>query len=108
MTNVQRITERMEATGRTRGEGSIYSVVMDDHHVQCLTEPMLDVWWHELKPEDKAALYEMHLDGVLDKQQPKPKVKIDIRCAAYDATSAELAQLLAGVPADTEVCHESN
>lgn len=66
MLTAQRITERMEATGRVRSKDSIYSVVMDDHNVHGLTEELLDVWWHELPAEDKAALYELHLDGVLE------------------------------------------
>jgi hypothetical protein len=65
-TIAQRMTKRMEAEGRRRSKDSIYAVVSDEHNVHCLTESHLDVWWASLKPEDKAALYELHLDGILD------------------------------------------
>jgi hypothetical protein len=56
----------MKATGRTRTKDGIFAVVGDDHNVLCLTEEMLDTWWRELAPEDKGALYELHLGGALD------------------------------------------
>ena len=66
MTTAQRITKRMAETGRTRTKDSIYSVVSDDHTVICHTEVTLDAWWNSLAPEDKGALYELHLEGVLN------------------------------------------
>jgi hypothetical protein len=72
MNTAQRITKRMAAEGRRRSKDSIFAVVSDDHNVHCLTEAHIDVWWESLKPEDKAALYELHLDGILDEDLPSP------------------------------------
>ena len=69
-TTAQHITKRMAETGRTRSKNSIYSVILDGPRVICHTEATLDVWWHSLKPEDKAALYELHLEGALDEPVP--------------------------------------
>ena len=65
-TTAQSITQRMEAEGRTRSKDSIYTVVSDDHNVLCMTEALLDTWWAFLQPEHKAALYELHLEGILE------------------------------------------
>lgn len=70
MNNAQRITKRMQQTGRQRGKDSIYAVVSDEHNVHYLTEAHLDIWWESLKPEDKAALYELHLKGALEPELP--------------------------------------
>lgn len=69
MTTAQRITKRMQAADRLRGKDSIYSVVLDGDTVICHTEATLDIWWSELAPEDKAALYELHLEGALNERQ---------------------------------------
>jgi hypothetical protein len=69
-TIAQRMTKRMEAEGRRRTKASIYAVAADDHNVHCLTEAHLDTWWDALSPEDKGALYELHLDGILDRDDP--------------------------------------
>lgn len=64
MTTAQRIAQRM--AGRPRGKNAIYTVVSDDQNVIRHTEATLDAWWNSLAPEDKGALYELHLDGILD------------------------------------------
>jgi len=92
-TLAQRMTKRMEAEGRRRSKDSIYAVVSDDHNVHCLTEAHLDVWWDALPPEEKGALYELHLDGILDEEP-----------AEADAPSAR-AQFMASVIVDS--CVES-
>jgi hypothetical protein len=56
--------------GRTRGKDAIYSVVSDDSNVICHTEATLDAWWNSLVPEDKGALYELHLEGALEPELP--------------------------------------
>jgi hypothetical protein len=62
--------------GQTKSN-HILSVVSDDHNVICHTEATLDTWWHSLAPEDKAALYELHLDGALDpKELPRLRATI--------------------------------
>ena len=94
MTTAQRITKRMEATGRRRSKNSIYAIVSDEHNVHRLTEAHLDAWWESLKPEDKAALYELHLDGALDEltdyennllHSIAPSVIEDYRCGRKKA-----------------------
>jgi hypothetical protein len=66
MTTAQRIANKM--SGRTRGKDAIYTVVMDGNTMVCHTEATLDAWWAELAPEDKARLYELHLDGILGEE----------------------------------------
>ena len=65
-TTAQRITQRMEETGRKRTKGGIYAIASDEHNVHCLTEDLLDTWWRALSPEEKAVIYELHLDGALE------------------------------------------
>jgi hypothetical protein len=60
----------MNVIGGVRTKDSIFSVVLDGDTAICHTEATLDTWWAELKPEDKAALYELHLEGALDADTP--------------------------------------
>jgi hypothetical protein len=96
VTTAQRIAKRMQETGRTRSKDSIYSVVSDDHNVICHTEATLDVWWNNLEPEDKAALYELHLEGTFEQQkevQIEPVMlnpEFDQRIRAFNSDMAQL------------------
>lgn len=103
-TTAERITKRMQETGRTRGKDSIYTVVLDGPRAICHTEATLDAWWAELTPEDKARLYELHLDGILGEEgvklfgpgSAKAKiVNITAMTAMLDGLCAETEQMIA-------------
>jgi hypothetical protein len=100
LTNAQRITKRMQQTGRTRSKDSIYSVVSDDHNVLCHTEATLDVWWNSLAPEDKAALYELHLEGATETPKQvtvaiSPDPEFDKRMKEFNSEIARIMRRFA-------------
>jgi hypothetical protein len=94
-----RIAQRM--AGRKRGKDAIYTVVTDDHSVICHTEATLDTWWAELAPEDKARLYELHLDGVLGPESdPRPAdavSMISMTACGLSPKAVKSAEFLAGL-----------
>lgn len=95
MTNAQRITKNIEARGGKRSKDSIYSIVSDEYNVICHTEATLDAWWNSLAPEDKAALYELHLEGALEPELPVvTSCGVSPRAMGNAAFVGSLAQLV--------------
>ena len=64
MTTAKAITNALAAKGIERtAPGAIYLVLMDGPRSVCFTESMLDTWFLNLTPEQKAEICEHHHDG---------------------------------------------
>ena len=61
------LTNALAASGRKRtGPGAIITVLLDDHSVHCMTEELLDTWWHNLPAEQKGEIFDRAHDADID------------------------------------------